>query len=299
MMKAQAANFNHLDHKSHAGDQKSAAPHSKGHRRPLRSHEEQEEGEGEPWLLSYADMVTLLMCFFILFFTLDRSKSAISDPERVSKRLAKAIALDVSTASGMQGGSDIDSMKNGMSSELYKMSTDLKVVFALSQPDPETLAITFLNSNFFTPGSAELSADAKVALSKVAKKITQLRTDDLLIDVEGHTDSAPLLRTEKFASNWELSTARASAVVRYLIAAGIPGATLRASGFADQQPLVKDRDANGNLEVTAQRLNRRVEIRLRKRVNTAAVEGKSKLNQKESGGGKSLPSAEKMDPKVR
>lgn len=238
-----------------------------GGRHSSQAHGE-EEGEGEPWLLSYADMVTLLMCFFVLFFTLDKSKGAISDPERVSKRLAKAIALDFSSASSavMQGGQNDDGFKKDLSSELYKMSHNLKVVFALSQPNPETIVVTFLNSHFFQLGSAELTDDAKQTVDNIAKKILALSLDRVQIEVEGHTDSTPIQGSKIFPSNWELSAARATAVVRYLIGRGVPSKIFKATGYADQRPIVKERDGKGNLDMTAQRLNRRIEVRIVRKV---------------------------------
>lgn len=247
-------------HAAAAGHAPSSLGNAKGH---AQSHGE-EEGEGEPWLLSYADMVTLLMCFFILFFTLDKSKGGVSDPTRVSKRLAQVVALDVSTSGGIQGGASWEDTKNGVSSELYKMSTSLRVVFALSQPTPETLLITFLSSGFFKSGSTELSSDALVALEKIAQKIKLLDKVGLGIDVEGHTDSAAIGGNQLFPSNWELSANRAGAVVRQLIAFGVPSHLLKASGFADQKPLVKERDSSGRIDPSAQSLNRRVEIKIKK-----------------------------------
>ena len=256
-------------HKSSADkpvDEHGDSQHKKEKRHPHKIHHVEEGEEGEPWLLSYADMVTLLMCFFILFFTLDKRKGAVSDPERIASRLAKAVALDATAAAASaQGNGDIKSIRRGMSSELYKMSSQLKVVFALSQPDPESLSMTFLNSNFFATGSVELSDDAKLALGKVAEKLKLIKSENLIIEVDGHTDSSPLGRTSKYATNWELSTARAASVVRYLISCGLPGGIMKASGFADQQPLVKERDERGVTEITAQKLNRRVEIRLKNR----------------------------------
>src|SRR6266403_2128477 len=79
-----------------------------------------------------------------------------------------------------------------------------------------------------------------------------------VLRIDGHTDRRPI-NNEKFASNWELSAARAISVVRYAIAQGIPPGRLTAAGFADNQPL----DAGDTDE--AYRRNRRIELKLTER----------------------------------
>jgi chemotaxis protein MotB len=86
---------------------------------------------------------------------------------------------------------------------------------------------------------------------------------DYMITVEGHTDDMPI-GTGQFPSNWELSTARASAVVRYLINNGIPAAKLRAVGYAQVMPKVPNRDVTGRPIPENQAQNRRVVIKLEK-----------------------------------
>jgi len=86
---------------------------------------------------------------------------------------------------------------------------------------------------------------------------------DYQITVEGHTDDTPI-NTSRFPSNWELSTARASAVVHFFLDQGIPALKLRAAGYADTFPKAPNRDSNGNAIPANQTQNRRVVIKMEK-----------------------------------
>jgi chemotaxis protein MotB len=121
----------------------------------------------------------------------------------------------------------------------------------------------FQSEVLFTPGSAELGEPAKAQLDPVIaalKAISQKIPPDInwVLRVDGHTDRRPISNAQ-FASNWELSAARAISVVRYAVAQGVPPARLAAAGFADNQPL----EPGDNDE--AYRRNRRIELKLTER----------------------------------
>ena len=121
----------------------------------------------------------------------------------------------------------------------------------------------FQSEVLFTPGSAELGGPAKRRLDPVIaalKAISDKIPPDInwVLRVDGHTDRRPISNVQ-FASNWELSAARAISVVRYAVAQGIPAARLAAAGFADNQPL----DPGDSEE--AYRRNRRIELKLTER----------------------------------
>ncbi|MBB3173634.1 chemotaxis protein MotB [Endobacter medicaginis] len=118
----------------------------------------------------------------------------------------------------------------------------------------------FQSEVLFPPGSAELSPQGTVELDKFATALRDISKEipaDLpwILRVDGHADHDPISST-RFASNWELSAARAISVVKLLIARGIPANRLAATGFADTQPL----DAGHTAEAYAK--NRRIEMRL-------------------------------------
>src|SRR5712671_4148537 len=121
----------------------------------------------------------------------------------------------------------------------------------------------FQSEVLFTPGSAELGEPAKAQLDPVIaalKAISQKIPPDInwVLRVDGHTDRRPISNAQ-FASNWELSAARAISVVRYAVAQGITPDRLAATGFADQQP-IDPRAADD-----AYRRNRRIELKLTER----------------------------------
>jgi chemotaxis protein MotB len=121
----------------------------------------------------------------------------------------------------------------------------------------------FQSEVLFAPGSAELGEPAKTQLDPVIaalKAISQKIPPDInwVLRIDGHTDRRPISNAQ-FASNWELSAARAISVVRYAVAQGVPPARLAAAGFADNQPL----EASDNDE--AYRRNRRIELKLTER----------------------------------
>ena len=251
----------HAEHRAAGGEGGDDVEVTGHHKIENHFHGEDHE-EGEPWLLSYADMVTLLMCFFILFFSIDKTKGGINNPERLQKRLERALSLDETVAATLQSET-LKKIQDSLSSDLYKISRELKIVFALSHPDPETVSLTFLSNNFFPPGDATLSKEAQQALTKVAARILEVaKGSSLTIEVDGHTDSDPLRNNPRYPSNWELSAARAASVARFLIAQGIPPSIVQVSGFADQRPVIPS-DTAGISGVTAKRMNRRVEIRLK------------------------------------
>jgi chemotaxis protein MotB len=116
---------------------------------------------------------------------------------------------------------------------------------------------------FFGSGSAALSGAGKSILSDVAVTLKSGEFAAYHITIEGHTDDAPI-STSQFQSNWELSTARAAAVVRFLLELGIPAAKLTAAGYADTFPIAPNRNADGAVNLENQARNRRVVIKLEK-----------------------------------
>jgi chemotaxis protein MotB len=116
---------------------------------------------------------------------------------------------------------------------------------------------------FFASGSAVLSNAGKSILDDVAGTLKSSEFAAYHITIEGHTDDAPI-STPQFQSNWELSAARAAAVVRYLLDLGLPAGKLTAAGYADTVPVAPNRNADGTVIPENQAKNRRVVIKLEK-----------------------------------
>ena len=121
----------------------------------------------------------------------------------------------------------------------------------------------FQSEVLFATGSAELGGEGQQQLARLAATLNQIATEipadiNWVLRVDGHTDRRPI-NTPQYASNWELSTARAISVVRFLIAQGVPPGRLAATGFGEFQPL----DARD--DEIAFRRNRRIELKLTQR----------------------------------
>lgn len=122
----------------------------------------------------------------------------------------------------------------------------------------------FQSEVFFDTASAELGPDGREQLDVLATTLILLMAEipsdlDWVLRIDGHTDSRPIRGSRDYPSNWELSTARAVAVVKYLASRGIPPERLAAAGFAEFRPL----DAGDSEE--AYRKNRRIEIKFDQR----------------------------------
>jgi len=252
------------------------------------------------WLITYADMITLLLCFFVIFYVILSSRKIgqqeapeagfaayraptsqqlpvlaspahvaqgdltfdtlgkfnpariIPAPVAVMAASANAAAAPIPYSSG--SSSNVTEAVNGSQSQV---KSDIE-----SKGDRIT-AFEMTGPAFFDSGSATLREDGKSILRGVAVQLASAQYDGYQIVVEGHTDDAPIA-TQQFSSNWELSMARAAAVVHFLLDQGIPATKLRAAAYGDTRPKVPNRDVNGNVIPGNQAENRRVIIKLEK-----------------------------------
>jgi chemotaxis protein MotB len=122
----------------------------------------------------------------------------------------------------------------------------------------------FQSEVLFPSGGNELNPAGQEQMSKLAEAINELSREipeeiNWVLRVDGHTDNVPLSGTGRYADNWELSTARATSVVKYLIANGVPANRLVAAGFGEFQPI-----ADGDSD-EARATNRRIELKLTER----------------------------------
>ena len=121
----------------------------------------------------------------------------------------------------------------------------------------------FQSEVLFETGSAELGQEGRTQLARLARTLLDISREipgeiDWVLRVDGHTDNRPI-RTAQFPSNWELSTARAISVVKFLISQGLPPGRVAATGFGEFQPIDSDDDE------IAYRRNRRIELKLTQR----------------------------------
>ncbi len=213
-----------------------------------------EEEDTDAWLITYADMVTLLLCFFIIMF-------AISTPNgEMIKQVSEALRKEGFYNDLGVIDDPYEDLKKELSLALGSSGYDQFV--AISEQD-DAVTMELASSSFFEKGSAKFSKQGVTMLDVIAKQVAPLATKDVLIEVEGHTDDTPI-STPQYPTNWELSAARATNVVRYLVAQGFPTNKLRAVGMASGYPKAPNRDSTGNPIPANQELNRRVVIKVHK-----------------------------------
>ncbi len=166
-----------------------------------------------PWLVNYADLMTELVCFFVILYAL--SAALNKNVQQAAKQVKEMI-------------------------ENKEVSGEVKV-------DREGLKISLEEQGenvFFESGSAELTPRMRVLMNKLAPVLTKLVQQHEII-IEGHTDNIPI-KNDLYLSNWELSSERATNVVEYLIMAhGFPPSKMGAMGYGENRPVVaNDTPAN-------------------------------------------------------
>ncbi len=207
-----------------------------------------EEEEAEDWLVTYADAITLLMAFFVMLVSF--SKVDISMFEKVAAGIKNEIGM------GKQHSSPTEDFKKRLEDAVYEMQADQVVHVKATSKGIE---IELASGAFFKPGTAQINPEAHDLLAQMGDSLATPRFRLYMIDVEGHTDDDPI-STPMFPSNWELSSARASAVVRFLIDRKIDSERIKASAFAETRPKVPNRDEEGAAIPENQAENRRVTI---------------------------------------
>ena len=232
-------------------------------------------GERSPgaddWLMTYADMITLLLCFFAVFLSVshpesDKLEQAEHEVKKVFSKSDKLpnpedmVEAEIETKEhiNMPSGSGILPTDNPNPFGIVSTNRNLQVT-----PGDRITTIEMDSSAFFDIGSATLNPEGSKILDNIVDAIKDDKYKDYRIVIEGHTDDSPI-KTLQFPSNWELSTARAASVVRLMIDKGMPANRLRAAGYADTFPKVPNRDEAGAAIPSNQAQNRRVIIRLEK-----------------------------------
>ena len=187
----------------------------------------------EVWLYSYSDLITNLLAFFILMMSMSTMNA--HQVEKVQDSIRK---------SSEYFGGETNDVNEKFASVVtkYIRENNLKNVAAVEKKI-DGVAITFTGGMFFETLSADLTPEAKEILASLAPLFAKL-PKDYRIDVAGHADSRPVTDDSTFVSNWELSSARAAAVVRLLTTKNIPANKFRAIGYADTQPVSSDMNQN-------------------------------------------------------
>lgn len=204
----------------------------------------------EDWLTTYADAITLLMAFFVMLLTF--AEFDIPAYEELTSALAQNVGKREQEQTTTQ------SLKIEVQDMVFDANAD-QVVEVSS--DEKGVVIELQSNAFFKPASAEIVTAAIPVLTKLAETLSAPRYELYNVVVEGHTDDGSI-NTPQFPSNWELSTARASSVVRLFETNEVDRSRLTAAGYADTRPKVPNRDLDGKPIPENRATNRRVVLRL-------------------------------------
>ncbi len=204
-----------------------------------------EEEDHNAWAISYGDMVSVLLTFFILlisFSTINPNKfenakknvestQKMTSIEELSERVEQVIE------------------ENNLEQYLDIKKNELGV------------DINIQNEILFTQGAARISGRNAELISEIINSLKEL-PQEFKFEIEGHTDDVPI-RSAQFPSNWYLSASRGLSVLDLFLQNGVSPYRLKVQGLADTNPLKPFRDENGNPIEENRRLNRRVLIKVR------------------------------------
>jgi chemotaxis protein MotB len=232
-----------------------------------KKKEETLGGLGE-WIVTYGDMVTLLLCFFVAMF--DITDVDVQQME---------ILISSFTNLGMGANEGSQTLSKGKMEELGNtvaslpsmekgnyLGTSLKKAVSLFNPevksekvrvthDERGLVISLAGDAFFRAGSAEVDIEeTRTMLQRLSELLRSPELAGRKVRLEGHTDSLPVDPNGKFKSNWELSAQRAINVLWYLSAFGVDEKRFQVAGFSDTVPQRPNDSAEGRA------YNRRIDV---------------------------------------
>ncbi len=232
-----------------------------------KKKEENLGGIGE-WIVTYGDMVTLLLCFFVaLFDTAEVDVIQMNQMVSSLNNIGMGASVGGSTLSVGRLAELGNSINSLPSMEKGKMlATAKKKAISLFQPeiksnkvrissDERGLVISLASDAFFKPASANINIDdTRTMLVRLSELLKSRELQGRKFRIEGHTDSSDTDPEGPWRSNWELSTARSLTVLHYLSDFGVPEDRFQVAGLAATMPIADDSTEEGRA------YNRRVDI---------------------------------------
>jgi chemotaxis protein MotB len=245
--------------------------------RPRRRRDNEEPPAHDRWLVSYSDFITLLFAFFVVLFA-----SSYRDSQTI-KKLSQAIHIGFQQMGGFSGGASVtgsaypelppdpstytpkppytsaDSASATPAIDIVRLQQQLEAAIGqelrshevVMRVTPEGFVISLNELGFFNSGQAVLLPGAAAKIQRIAKVLSQQGLD---LRVEGHSDDQPI-HTTQFRSNWELSTARAMAVMMLLVDdSGFDPKKISVAGYGQYRPIANNATPDGR------RANRRVDL---------------------------------------
>lgn len=239
------------------------------------------------WLVSYADLVTLLFGFFLVMYSVshvsEQKYRTLTDALAATFSNAQPAVPDAATVSTLEPSEPTAALaQNPAPVTDHAVAWLAGLEQTLSEggdrpwlqvrADEQWVEIDLQTQFLYQPGSAEPSVEAGTVFAKIASMLAPLNQ---AVEVAGHTDNTPI-NNSRFASNWELSAARAASAARLLASAGVAAEHLSAVGFGEFRPLADNATERGRA------LNRRVVIRLARPTQEALASINQRLATEET-----------------
>ena len=216
------------------------------------------------WMITLSDLTLLLLGFAVLWYAAASSTAAPPKVKIALPAVSQANAKPVPVETSMERET-WQAVQNDLAQFVGAAGLGQDVTI---ESTPGEILLSMRDGVPFDSGKAELRRQALPVLEKVA--VVVLANPNMSVAVSGHTDSVRIANSA-FPSNWELSTARASRVARYLVERGLRPSRIAVQGYADQRP------KNPNSTPSDRRANRRVEIRLLQESSMGVVANSEKL----------------------
>ena len=223
---------------------------------------------GSEWLSTYSDLISLLLCFFVALFNMDDVNP-----------LTVAALISAFTSQGLGANMGGNTLSVGKSADLgnninslpamdrgQSLGTTLRTALALFNADIHSnkmkvtqdergIIISLASDAFFNPASARVNIEeTRDILIRVASLLNANEVGGRKVRIEGHTDTVPIDPAGPWQDNWQLSSERARAVLRYLSDFGVDERRFQVAGFADTVPVASNATPEGRA------YNRRVDI---------------------------------------
>jgi chemotaxis protein MotB len=254
--------------------------------RASRRRRSQEHGSRDRWLITYADLITLLLIFFVMLFAISQlDTTKYDDVTQALQNTFHSGDSILEMGSGLTGKADVNTTRNpptdtenkgagGTDDTLSqrelafrKQEQELQNLMGVIQKyvednhlqnqifvadEPRGISITLSDRFLFDSGRAALKSGSAPTLAKLASLFRNLDTP---VSIEGHTDNTPVGSSSVYRDNWDLSGARALSVLRFFIEREqLDPAHFQYAGYADTRPVENNSTAAGRQK------NRRVEI---------------------------------------
>ncbi len=239
----------------------------------------------ENWIYSYADMMSLLLIFFIIFFAISQKNQ--SDVESFKEAMSKEFSgredskskknigvpnnnKEVRAVKLLLAALNLEDNPNTIAKKIFRDKTDKKTIKKLQkslhqwvdQKNEDLLKIVIPSVKLFQTGSNKLTQKSKIILKAITEKIKNI-PNSYSLHITGHTDPTPI-KNGLYKDNWELSTARSLSVSRFFMKNGIKPERIQAIGRASYDPIAPNFSADGKPILENQALNRRVTIEVKK-----------------------------------